>query len=66
MILKLKDLEELKDVLIEKGYDEVPAAVLEREIGKRFGISSYVITNIKQNLSKWNIMKPKILSGGRL
>ena len=59
MTLKLKDLEELRDVLIEKGYDEkVPVAVLEREIGKRFGISNYVITNIKQSLAKWNIMKP--------
>jgi hypothetical protein len=59
MTLKLKDLEKLRDDLIEKGYDEkVPAAVLEKEIGRRFGISSYVITNIKQNLSKWNIMKP--------
>jgi hypothetical protein len=59
MTLKLKDLEKLRDDLIEKGYKEkVPAAVLEKEIGRRFGISSYVITNIKQNLSKWNIMKP--------
>ncbi|MEM5766375.1 MAG: hypothetical protein QW423_01935 [Candidatus Aenigmatarchaeota archaeon] len=59
MTLKLKDLEELRNVLIEKGYEEkVPATVLEKEIGKKFGISSYVITNIKQNLSKWNIMKP--------
>lgn len=59
MTLKLKDLEDLRNVLIEKGYEEkVPATVLEKEIGKRFGISSYVITNIKQNLAKWNIMKP--------
>jgi len=59
MTLKLKDLEELRDDLIEKGYKEkVPATVLEKEIGRRFGISSYVIKNIKQSLSKWNIMKP--------
>ena len=47
MTLKLKDLEELRDNLIKKGCNEkVPVAVLEREIGRRFGISNYVITNI--------------------
>jgi len=59
MTLKWKDLELFMGHLRRLGFEsEVSDDILEREIAKQFGISSYTIKNVKRALTKYGFIKP--------
>ena len=60
MTLKYEDLEKFAEDLRKKyiGLETLPATILDEEIMKRFGLSNYIINNIKKSLGVTRIMTP--------
>lgn len=57
MTLKYNDLLEFVAHLRRQGFKTIGTTTLRREIGKQFGISPYVQTNILKALREFGIME---------
>lgn len=57
MTIKYNDLEKLIQNLMSQGYHkEISNTVLETQIAKQFGLSSYIMGNIKKQLVKFGFI----------
>lgn len=64
MTLKYQNLEQFIHSLRTKGYEnEIPESHLDREIGKTFGLSSYVMASIKKALVNYGFITQSFENG---
>jgi transposase len=59
MTLKYEELERFIEELKERYKTEIGDMVFEKEIGKRFGLSKYIVSNVKKNVDRFGLLKPE-------